>query len=168
MSNTLIAIAEQIEQTTLGVAIAESRYAFPVIEGAHLLGLALSVGLIFMTDLRLLGWLFTKIPQFYFLRQLRIWTLIGFALTFASGVLLFVAEASAMIASPAFAVKLVFILLAGINLLYFERVMSRLQPTEETVTRVSGKLKTSATVSLILWILIIVCGRLIPYLPAWS
>ena len=35
-------------------AIAESRYAYPVIEGMHLIGLSISVGLIFITDLRLM------------------------------------------------------------------------------------------------------------------
>ena len=42
--STLLALAEQIEESPLGVALAESRYAFPVIEGVHLIGLALSVG----------------------------------------------------------------------------------------------------------------------------
>ena len=51
----LFSIAEQIESSALGVAIAESRFAYPVIEGIHLIGLAVSVGLIFLTDLRLMG-----------------------------------------------------------------------------------------------------------------
>ncbi|MEJ1962339.1 MAG: hypothetical protein WDO56_12660 [Gammaproteobacteria bacterium] len=56
--STLLALAERIEQTPVGMAIAESRYAFPVIEGVHLIGLSISVGLIFLTDLRLMGVLF--------------------------------------------------------------------------------------------------------------
>ncbi len=31
--STLLALAERIEQSSVGAAIAESRYAFPVIEG---------------------------------------------------------------------------------------------------------------------------------------
>lgn len=169
MLTTLITLAEQLEQLPLGVAIAESRYLFPVLEGAHLLGLSLSVGLIFLTDLRLLGWIFTNIPAFYFLRQLRVWTLSGFALTFVSGALLFISEATAMLESPAFAFKLLFIALAGVNLLYFERTATRHSPAiADNGGRASGALKVSAALSLTLWILIIVCGRLIPYLPAWS
>ncbi len=45
--STLYALAEQIEASAIGVAIAESRYAYPVIEGIHLIGLSISVGLIF-------------------------------------------------------------------------------------------------------------------------
>ncbi len=52
--------AEQLESTSVGLAIAESRYAFAIIEGAHLIGLSVSVGLIFITDLRLMGLLFRQ------------------------------------------------------------------------------------------------------------
>ncbi len=46
--STLLSLAESIEQSPVGAAIAESRYAFPVIEGVHLIGLSISVGLIFL------------------------------------------------------------------------------------------------------------------------
>ncbi|HVF16442.1 MAG TPA: hypothetical protein VNA21_06005, partial [Steroidobacteraceae bacterium] len=60
--NSLITWAEQIEASQIGVAIAESRFAYPVIEGIHLIGLAVSVGLIFITDLRLMGVLLKRVP----------------------------------------------------------------------------------------------------------
>src|SRR5581483_5480788 len=69
--STLLALAERIENTPFAVALAESRYAFPVVEGVHLIGLALSVGLIFLTDLRLVGVLFKDVPVPDVLRQLR-------------------------------------------------------------------------------------------------
>ena len=50
--STLLSIAEAIEQSSVGAALAESRYAYPILEGVHLIGLAVSVGLIFLTDLR--------------------------------------------------------------------------------------------------------------------
>lgn len=168
MLTTLIAWAEQLEQTPLAIAIAESRYLFPAIEGVHLLGLSLSVGLIFFADLRLLGLLFKRTPSLNFLRQLRPCTLIGFALTFVSGVLLFVAEASAMVASPAFAFKLLFIALAGVNVLYFEIVLARhSRASGNRSASISYPLKISAAASLALWLAVVICGRLIPYLPAW-
>ena len=54
--------AEAAEATWLGQRIAESTVMFPALEGVHLLGLALSVGLIALTDLRLLGWLLRDVP----------------------------------------------------------------------------------------------------------
>lgn len=59
---TLLSVTESIEQSGVGTALAESRYAFPIIEGVHLIGLSISVGLIFLTDLRLMGLLFRGVP----------------------------------------------------------------------------------------------------------
>ena len=114
------------KQTPLGTAIAESRYAFPIIEGVHLIGLSISVGLLFFTDLRLMGVLFRKVPLHDVLRQLRPWVLGGFAVIFAlRRAAVSRRSARCWSTSPAFAFKLVFIALAGLNALYFEFVIAR-------------------------------------------
>jgi len=156
--STLLALAERIENTPFAVALAESRYAFPVVEGVHLIGLALSVGLIFLTDLRLVGVLFKDVPVPDVLRQLRPYVLIGFAAVFVSGALLFWAEASMLVENPAFPFKLLFIALAGANALYFEWVTAKRIPFRAAQARNAG------VASLVLWTLVIVCGRLIPYM----
>src|SRR5688500_17430121 len=60
--SALFALAGQIENSGIGIAIAESRFAYPIIEGIHLIGLAVSVGLIFITDLRLMGLVLARVP----------------------------------------------------------------------------------------------------------
>jgi len=53
--STLISLAQHLEETPIGTAIAEGRFAFPVLEGIHLIGLSVAVGLLLLTDLRLMG-----------------------------------------------------------------------------------------------------------------
>ena len=166
--STLLSLAEQLEQTQLGVAIAESRYAFAIIEGVHLIGLSISVGLIFLTDLRLLGVLFKHVPVPDFLHQLRAWVLGGFAAIFISGGLLFVAEASTLIASPPFAFKLGLIVLGGINALYFEFIIAKQPAIQENHPVLPRTARLAGAASIVSWTLVIICGRLIPYIPAWS
>jgi hypothetical protein len=89
MSQQLLLWAEAIEQSRIGLALAESTFAFPLIEAAHLLGLALSFGLLAIADLRLLSLLLRQVPAADVLRQLRPWIFSGFALTFITGGLLF-------------------------------------------------------------------------------
>jgi len=60
---SILEIAQAIESSQVGVAIAESTIVFPLIESAHLLGLALSVGLLLIVDLRLLGVVLKKFRQ---------------------------------------------------------------------------------------------------------
>ena len=166
--NELMALAERIEQTRLGVAIAESHYAFPVIEGLHLIGLSISVGLIFLTDLRLMGLILRQVPVTDVIHHLRAWVLTGFVLVFASGGLLFVSEASMLVASPAFPFKLLFMALAGVNALYFETVLAKQRAVQENRPQLPRNVKYAGAASLVLWTLVIIFGRLIPYLPQWT
>jgi hypothetical protein len=165
--SALLTLAEQIENSGIGIAIAESRFAYPVIEGIHLIGLSVSIGLIFLTDLRLMGLILTRVPIEKILHHLRPYVLGGFAAIFVSGILLFWSSALRMLESPAFILKLLFIALAGANALYFELVVARrhrgLGPSE-----LPRSFRYAGVASLTLWTLTIVCGRLIPYLPAWS
>lgn len=166
--STWLRLAESLQETALGMSIAESRYAFPIIEGVHLIGLSIALGLLFVTDLRLAGVLFTKLPAAVVLRQLRPWVLGGFAVILLSGGLLFVAEAPTVIASPAFALKMVFIAIAGINAGYFEFVIARRPGALDGSATLPSSVRFAALASLALWTIVIVFGRLIPYVPEWT
>lgn len=164
--STWYALAEQIEASAIGVAIAESRYAYPVIEGIHLIGLSVSVGLIFLTDLRLMNLFLKRVPVSDVLRHLRPYVLWGFVAVFVSGGLLFWSAAARMVESPAFLAKLVFMALAGINALYFESIIAQRAPVRENHRVLPSSVRYAGIASFSLWTLVVVCGRLIPYLPA--
>lgn len=161
----ILDFAQSLQDSGFGTALAESRYAFPLVEAAHLLGLSISVGLIFLTDLRLIGRFLTNVPIPVVLRQLRPWVLSGFAVTFISGVLLFIAEGATVVISPAFPAKFVFIALAGLNALYFEVRLARLKPVVEHQAVLPVGVKYAGLASIGLWTATIIAGRLIPYLP---
>ena len=148
--------------------LAESRYAFPVVEGIHLIGLSLPVGLITFVDLRLVGLFLQRTPLEDVLASLRPWLLWGFALTFASGLALFVAEATAVLASPVFPWKMAFVFLAGANALYFELRWHRRQtasaPSPAGAAATRGY-RASGWASLALWALAVGTGRLLAYIP---
>lgn len=163
--STLMQWAEALESTSVGLAIAESRYAFAIIEGAHLIGLSVSVGLIFITDLRLMGLLFRNVPVNDVLHHLRPWILGGFASVFLTGGLLFWAEASSVMSSPAFPAKMLFILLAGLNAAYFEFITAKKAPITENHRVLPASVKFAGAASLTLWTLVVIFGRLIPYMP---
>lgn len=163
--------AEKVEYSAFGTAIAESRYAFAIIEALHLFGLAAAVGFLLLVDLRLLGFAFRSQPVPRLLAQLRPWIIGGFAVVFLTGVLLFWSSAARMVANPAFAIKLGLIVLAGINALYFELSIGRRLAVRGGSAAVPVVVPRAAQVagaaSIGLWSLVIVFGRLIPYLPSW-
>jgi len=179
--------AQQIENYPAIVAFHESLYLFPLVEGTHLLGLAFSVGILAVIDLRLLGVAFRGVPKGLLLKQLRPWLLWGFSITFVTGLILLASEASTAISNPAFLYKLAFIALAGVNAVVFEwrtrqedlahvkahQIAALPEASTHQVARHATLPARSARydqisggVSLLLWVLVIVSGRLIPYLAS--
>jgi hypothetical protein len=156
--------AQLLYDSQFSTALRESQYMFPMIEGLHLLGLAASVGLIVLTDLRLIGVFVRGAPAADVLHQLRPWVLGGFAATFVTGLLLFCASATTLVTSRVFLLKLLLVLLAGVNALWFEIKLGRRSSEWQDVAILPKGVQLAAWMSLVLWAAVVISGRMIPYL----
>ena len=159
---SVVELARQVSDSGIGTAVRESLILFPRIEGIHLLGLALSVGLLFFTGLRVIGGVLPLVPVSQFLKPLRRWIFAGFGLTFASGLLLFWAEAETMVTNPAFLLKSVAIVVALINAVAFEVTWGK-RGAAWVDQPAPGAARLAGWVSLSFWTAATVGGRLIPY-----
>lgn len=135
-----------------------SSWGWPVMESLHFIGLSLLLGSVGLFDLRLLG-VAPGLPVAA-LHRLIPYGIAGFALNALTGLMFVTSVPDQYIYNPAFQSKLLFMGLAGINLLLFYRLAW--QPLAA-----SGKVETlariGAAVSLLSWIGVIVCGRLITF-----
>lgn len=152
-----------LEQTSVAGWARESTWAYPALEIGHIAGFCVLVGSAVMFDLRLLG-LGRALPIAPAARHLLGWSRWSLLLVAPTGMLLFAARATDTWPNPAFRLKLLLLVLAGTNALVFHcrhgsaiASWSELQPTP-------GGAKISAVVSLLLWLGVITCGRLIAYL----
>jgi predicted RND superfamily exporter protein len=161
---SIVEIAQAIEGSRVGVAIAESTVVFPLIEAVHLLGLAFSVGLLLIVDLRLLGLVLRQVPAEAVMHQLRRLIFVGFALTFASGVLLFWAEAGQAIVNVAFIAHAIFIAIGIANALFFETKWAPRAAEWGDSVRLPAAARFAGAASLSSWALVVISGRLVPYL----
>lgn len=162
---TLLELCQWLESTQLGETFLGSRYLYPLVQGIHLLGLALSVGLIIVTDLRLIGAFQRRVPVADILQQLRPWLLTGFILTFTSGALLFWPVAATLYFSTIFRIKLLLIVLAGINALVFELRLGRHVAEWGNAPVLPRSARFAGWTSLGFWVIAVVLGRLIAYYP---
>lgn len=160
---TLLAIFQAIEQTESSTALRESLYAFPLLEAVHLLGLALSFGLILLTDLRLTGLLLKRIPLADLLDQLRYYIFGGFALTFITGGLLFWAEAETLYNNLPFWLKVGCMVIACLNALYFEVKWGHRAAQWANQPVLPAAAARAGWISLSFWTLATIFGRSIPY-----
>jgi hypothetical protein len=155
-----------IEASSLGVAMRQWLWLYPSVEIVHLTGIGLLFGSIAVLDLRLLGFSRTlSVKQLA--RHVLPWTAASFALIVPSGLMMFTAHASDFIQSGVFVVKMGLILAAGLNAALFHTItfrtadvwdsdeMRKLPPPPSA--RLAGAL------SLLLWISVIACGRLLAY-----
>ena len=132
-----------------------SIWAYPTILTLHTVGLAIVVGVNVVVDLTLLG----RAPRIPFASLRALFPIMwwGFAINLASGLLLFMADATTKAGQRVFYVKLALIVVA----LIVSRSVSKQLRRQEAPT---GTLRTLASLSLILWAGAIVAGRLMAYL----
>ena len=160
---SLLEFMKWLETTSVSVGIRESTLLFPFLEGSHVLFLALSVGTILALDLRLVGWGMKKTPVSVIFEQLRPWSLIGFAMMFITGILLFWSEPVKCYTTGSFILKMVFLLGTGINAMIFDRTVYPTVAGWDTAALVPSKARRAGYMSLFLWAGVIFCGRWTAY-----
>jgi hypothetical protein len=159
----LLHLCEWLHESAIGTSIRESSYAFPIIESVHVLGITLLVGTIAIVDLRLLGILFKREKVSAIVGQVLPLTWSGFVIMFISGFLLFWSEAEKSYANPVFRIKLLLLLLVGLNPLLFHSTIYRTVARWDDALVVPLQARITAGLSLTLWSATIVAGRAIAY-----
>jgi hypothetical protein len=160
---SLLHLCQRLQDSAFATSLLESQYVWLIVESAHVLGLAFSVGLIAITDLRLIGHFRPREPVSEVLGSLRPWLLTGFALMFVTGALLFISEAAKVIVIPWFKLKMLLLLLAGINALWFELKLGRELSAWDTLARPPIGSKIAGWTSLACWTAVIFLGRWVAY-----
>lgn len=136
-------------------------WIYPGLTVLHLVGLGALFGGLLILDLRLLGRASTLDPVTLARLAVPV-ALAGFALCLVTGGLMFAAHADEVWASRAFRVKLVLILIAGLNALWFHRrvALGRTGSPGPRGEAVPDRLALAqGLLSLALWIAVIACGR---------
>ena len=159
----LYAICQWLEQTTVGVSIRESLWMFPIIETIHIFGIISLVGATSILDLRLMGLTFRDEPVSKLARRFLPWAWAGFLIQVATGVLLFSSEATKMYGNIGFEIKMLLIVVAGINAFVFHEIAYRSvgKWDKDPVAPLSAR--TAGLLSILLWFGIVAAGRWIAY-----
>jgi hypothetical protein len=136
-------------------------WAWPTAESLHFFGLSLLIGTVGLFDLRLLG--FAKQIPLIALHRLIPWGIFGYCINVLTGLSFFVGEPDQYLYNPSFQIKMVFMSLAGVNVMLFYLTMFRrvrvLGPGDDAPlpARIIGG------ASLVFWIGVMTCGRLLTF-----
>lgn len=151
-----------VESTGVGRYLRESMWAFPIVETIHICAFAIVVGSIVVLDLRLVG-LSRRIPVSRLAAHILPWTLAAFLIAAASGLTMFTAHASDYLGNRVFMLKMGLILAAGINAGLLHAGAMRASGDWDVESRVPGRVRVAAALSIVLWFAVIACGRFLAY-----
>lgn len=158
------AFLESLAGTAIGYSVSTSVWIFPTLETLHFIGLAMLVGGIAALDLRVLG-VAKELPIKPFHRLLPL-VFIGFGVNLVTGILFFLADPVGYGNNPAFVFKMVLVLLAGLNALWFEFAVSKGLASLGGGSDAPSTAKVICSLSLAFWAGIIIAGRLLPSFAA--
>ena len=152
--------SEWIKSASIASFVLGRPWVWPASETLHFIGLALLLGVVLVVNLRMLG--IGKNLPFAALHRMLPLGILGFAINSMTGMLFFIATPGQYTQNVAFFWKIVLVMLAGVNLLYltmFDEPWA-LGPGEDAPLTS----KVIAASAIFLWIGVIYCGRMLPFI----
>ena len=164
---SLLRLCEWLASTPGSIALHESQYLYLVVLSVHVLTLCLFVGTAAMIDLRLMGLTMQRVRMSEVMARLLPWTTAGFLLMILSGSLLFYAAPLLRYQNIFFRAKMVMLVLAGINVWVFHKTVDRRRAEWDSDPVPPRGARVGGGVALVLWAILIMLGRMIPYQVYW-
>ena len=163
MIERLDAFNKWLTTTGLSHAVAgRLPWVWPACETLHFIGLAFLIGCIGVLDLRMLG--FAKDMSISAVHKFVPWGVFGFALNAVTGTLFYIGAPFQYVHNFAFQMKLLFLVIAGGNVLYFYwgGVMHRVEAlgpgADPPLTA-----KLVSLISIVSWFGVMYWGRMLPF-----
>jgi hypothetical protein len=151
-----------LEHGGLAQAMRDSMWLYPAVETVHIVGFIILVGSVIMFDLRVLG-LSRRVPVSMLARHLLPWGAAALFLIVPAGLLMFSSDAGSLVGNRAFVLKMLLLMLAGTNAAAFHMGVFRTVSKWDQGMAAPLGARLHAGVSLLLWLAIVTCGRMIAY-----
>lgn len=152
-----------LEATALAGTLRGSVWAYPLVNAAHLLGVALLVGAMIPLDLRLLG-LWPSVPLAPLWRVLTRTAGVGLGLAIIFGSLLFITRATTYAASGLFLAKMAVVGVGTVNALAVRTLVpTTLTPVRSAPEQPPVRVQVAGGLSLVAWLTALTLGRLVGY-----
>ena len=161
--STLLSFCQWLADTPFSTGIRESTYIYPVIESVHVLSLCIFVGLLLLWDLRLIGVMLRRVAVSEVWARLIPWITLGAVLMVISGLLLFASDPVKFFGNIFFRVKAFGLFLALLNAMAFHLGIEKRLVDWDTAAVTPRAAQWAGAISIALWAIIVVTGRLVAY-----
>jgi hypothetical protein len=155
-------LLDALEQGGLAQAMRDSMWLYPAVETVHIVGFIILVGAVIMFDLRVLG-LSKRVPVRMLAGHLLPWGAAALVLIVPAGLLMFSSDAGNLVSNRAFVLKMLLLMFAGTNAAAFHMGVFRTAAKWDQGVVAPMAARVHAGVSVLLWLAIVTCGRMIAY-----
>lgn len=136
------------------------RWAWATCQTLHFMGLSLLMGVVFVVDMRMLG--FLKNVSFATVHRILPWGMLGFGLNLFTGMCYFIAAPEQYTRNVTFYWKIALIMVAGANAIYFTVFDEPWALREKEDAPL--KIKVIAASAVLLWVGVMFCGLMLPFI----
>ena len=144
----------------VGSFVTNDTWVWPTCETLHFVGLCLLFTVVLIVDLRMLG--MAKSVSFQSLYQLLPFGMLGFVVNLITGMMFFISTPGQYTKGYAFAWKMVFVVLGGINVLYFMLFDEPWNVGSGDDAPMTSKLVAASAI--IVWIGVLFWGHMLPFI----
>jgi PDZ domain len=144
----------------IGLYVTGRTWVWPTCETLHFVGLCMLFTVVVIVDLRMLG-MIRSVPYSAVYQLLPI-GMLGFSINLITGILFFLGVPSQYVHNPVFYWKMVFVVLGGVNILYFMLVDEAwsVGPGEDA----PFSAKVAAASAIVIWAAVLFCGHMLPFI----
>ena len=161
--------AEWLSRTSLSVFIQNhNSWVIPTIQSIHIVGIGVVLASVFMIDLRIMGWASLDQTMRQVTNRFGPWLTGALCLLLATGILMVIGEPVRELVTFSFWLKMFLVAVGTLIATIFQIALrNNEQHWEETLVK-RASIKWLAIVTFLIWVAIIILGRLIAYDHVWG
>jgi uncharacterized membrane protein len=145
---------------TWALFVQSNSWVWPTCETVHFIGLSMLFAVVLVVDLRMLG-IGKRTLSFEALYQLLPLGMLGFSLNLVTGIMFFVATPQ-QYTGFLFFLKMMLVVLGAVNVLYFMLLEDPWKVGEGDDASITTKLVAASAI--VIWIAVLFCGHMLPFL----
>jgi uncharacterized membrane protein len=159
-SDAVMPVAGWFSSVGIRELVTGTPWIWPAAETLHFIALCLILGVLLAVNLRLLGLM--KTLPFAFFHRLLPWAVLGIGVNLATGMMFFISAPDQYTENVSFYWKVLFLLIAGVDLLYLTVVRKAWELESGEDTPATEKLIAASAIGA--WVAVIFFGRMLPFL----
>ena len=148
-----------LAQTSLSLAIQTHEWVIPTVQSIHIVAIGVALGSVFMVTLRVLGWAARDQSLAETSARFGPWLTGALIVLLATGIVMIIGEPARELLALSFWLKMVLIVIGTAAAVLFQRAVRHREPSS---------IRMQAVVTLLIWLGIVVLGRLIAYDHVWG